>query len=70
MHDPNWRHGLTVLERLGLSYDLRVPYWHLHEAADVLGVHSKLQVALNHTGFHGIEVKRVSNQGKKQCEQS
>ena len=51
MHDPNWRHGLSVLERLGLSYDLRVPYWHLHEAADVLGVHSNLQVALNHTGF-------------------
>ena len=51
MHDPNWQHGLSVLERLGLSYDLRVPYWHLHEAADILGVHSNLQVALNHTGF-------------------
>ena len=51
MHDPNWRRGLSTLKHLNLSYDLRVPYWHLYEAADVIGPHSSLQVALNHTGF-------------------
>ncbi|MCY4592142.1 MAG: amidohydrolase family protein [Alphaproteobacteria bacterium] len=51
MRDPAWRAGLAVLERLGLTYDLRVPYWHLGEAADAIGPHGDLPVVLNHTGF-------------------
>ena len=51
MQDPNWRRGLSTLERLTLSYDLRVPYWHLYEAADAIEPHSSLQVPLNYTGF-------------------
>jgi predicted TIM-barrel fold metal-dependent hydrolase len=38
-------------ERLNLSHDLRVPYWHPYEAADAIGPHSSLPIALNHTGF-------------------
>ena len=33
-----------------LSYDLRVPYWHLYEAADVLGPYTDLKVELIGTG--------------------
>ncbi len=49
--DPAWRAGLALLERLDLAYDLRVPYWHLYEAADAVGRHPGLRVVLNHTGF-------------------
>ena len=51
MRDPAWRAGLALLERFGLTYDLRVPYWHLHEAAEAIGPHGGLAVVLNHTGF-------------------
>ena len=51
MHDPNWQNGIAILEQMQLSYDLRVPYWHLYEAADVLGPYTDLKVVLNHTGF-------------------
>ena len=51
MRDPAWRRGLALLDRLGLTFDLRVPYWHLHEAAEVIGPHPDLPVVLNHTGF-------------------
>ena len=34
MSDPQWRRGLKVLERLGLIYDFRVPYYHLKEGAE------------------------------------
>ena len=33
MDDPAWRHGLKLLSRFSLSWDLRVPFWHLTEAA-------------------------------------
>jgi predicted TIM-barrel fold metal-dependent hydrolase len=51
LHDPNWRRGLARLERYGLSWDLRVPYWHLHEAAEVCARIPGVRVALNHTGL-------------------
>ena len=51
MHDPNWQNGIAILEQMQLSYDLRVPYWHLYESADVLGPYTDLKVVLNHTGF-------------------
>ena len=35
MQDPRWLTGLLALERHGLSWDLRVPFWHLEEAAVV-----------------------------------
>jgi len=30
---------------------LRVPYWHLAEAAEVIHAHPEISVVLNHTGF-------------------
>ncbi|MBM85229.1 MAG: amidohydrolase [Rhodospirillaceae bacterium] len=51
IQDPKWREGLRLLEKLGLTYDLRVPFWHLREAADAVGPHSNLKVVVNHTGF-------------------
>jgi predicted TIM-barrel fold metal-dependent hydrolase len=51
IQDPAWRRGLARLDELGLTYDLRVPYWHLHEAAEAIAAHPNLDVVLNHTGF-------------------
>jgi len=51
MQDPAWRRGLALLERHDLSWDLRVPYWHLEEAAEVVRERPGLRVVLNHTGL-------------------
>lgn len=51
MHDQAWKNGLSLLDKLNLRYDLRVPYWHLYEAADAVGRLPNLPVVLNHTGF-------------------
>jgi predicted TIM-barrel fold metal-dependent hydrolase len=34
MQDPAWLAGFALLEKFGLSWDLRVPLWHLEEAAE------------------------------------
>jgi predicted TIM-barrel fold metal-dependent hydrolase len=51
MRDPAWQNGLALLERYGLSLDLRVPYWHLEEAAEVSLQFPWLRIALNHVGL-------------------
>ena len=51
LSDPTWRAGLQYLASLGLSYDLRVPLWHLEEAVDAIRLIPKTPVILNHTGF-------------------
>lgn len=51
MQDPKWRKGLGLLEKHDLSWDLRVTWWHLEEAAEVVREHPRLRVALNHTGY-------------------
>lgn len=51
MQDPKWRQGLGLLEKYDLSWDLRVTWWHLEEAADVVREHPGLRVVLNHTGY-------------------
>ena len=51
MQDPKWLAGYARLAEFGLSWDLRVPYWHLTEAARVAGEHPDIPVVLNHTGF-------------------
>jgi predicted TIM-barrel fold metal-dependent hydrolase len=35
MQDDRWLRGFALLEKYGLSWDLRVPFWHLEEAAAV-----------------------------------
>lgn len=51
MRDEAWLTGLSRLERYGLSFDLRVPYWHLGEAAAVAAQFPNIPMVLNHTGF-------------------
>ncbi len=51
MQDPRWRAGLALLEKYRLSWDLRVPFWHLEEAADVAREFPGIAIVLNHTGF-------------------
>ena len=51
MQDPAWLKGFALLEKYGLSWDLRVPMWHLVEAAEVARQFPKTPIVLNHTGF-------------------
>jgi len=51
LQDPQWRAGLGLLTRYNLSWDLRVPWYHLEEAAEVCREHPDLRVVLNHTGY-------------------
>ena len=51
MQDPKWLEGFARLEKYQLSWDLRVPYWHLAEAAGVAAMFPQIPIVLNHTGF-------------------
>lgn len=51
MQDERWLRGFALLEKYGLSWDLRVPYWHLDEAAGVARQFPRTPIILNHTGF-------------------
>lgn len=51
MQDPAWLRGFSLLEKHGLSWDLRVPFWHLPEAAEVARTFPRTPIVLNHTGF-------------------
>lgn len=51
LQDPAWQSGFARLASFGLSYDLRVPFWHLAEAARVVETRPEIPVVVNHTGF-------------------
>lgn len=51
MQDERWLRGFSLLQRYGLSWDLRVPHWHLGEAAEVARAFPGTPIVLNHTGF-------------------
>jgi len=51
LQDPKWRRGLALLEKYGLSWDLRIPWYHLEEAAEVCREHPSMRIVLNHTGY-------------------
>jgi predicted TIM-barrel fold metal-dependent hydrolase len=51
MQDERWLRGFALLEKHGLSWDLRVPFWHLEEAAAVARAFPNVPIVLNHTGF-------------------
>jgi predicted TIM-barrel fold metal-dependent hydrolase len=51
MQDEKWLRGFALLDKYGLSWDLRVPFWHLEEAAAVARAFPKTPIILNHTGF-------------------
>ncbi len=49
--DATWRAGLGLLRKFNLSWDLRVPYWHLREAAEVCALYPDLPIVVEHTGL-------------------
>jgi predicted TIM-barrel fold metal-dependent hydrolase len=51
MQDPAFHSGLAALQRLDLSWDLRVPFWHLIEAGELCRQFPGLRIVLNHTGL-------------------
>ena len=51
LQDPHWVEGLAQLERFGFSWDLRVPAWHLSQAAAVVRELPGIPVILNHCGL-------------------
>lgn len=51
LHDPRWPAALARLADTGLAWDLRVPFWHLDEAAAVVSRCPQLPVAVEHTGL-------------------
>ncbi|MFJ1253900.1 amidohydrolase family protein [Cupriavidus sp. CuC1] len=51
MQDEAWLRGFSLLERYGLSWDLRVPAWHLADAAEVARAFPGVPIVLNHHGF-------------------
>ena len=51
MQDKSWRQGLGLLRKFNLSWDLRVPFWHLTEAAEVCALYPDLPIVVEHTGL-------------------
>jgi len=75
MQDRNWLAGLRLLRKFGLTWDLRVPTWHLEEAAKVMRANPDIPAVLNHTGFPwdrseaGLELWRRGMRALAACEQ-
>ncbi|WP_406806479.1 amidohydrolase family protein [Burkholderia semiarida] len=51
LHDPRWPAALDRLAAHGLSWDLRVPFWHLGDAAAMLTDAPAVDVVLEHAGL-------------------
>ena len=51
LQDPAWLDGLGRLQAHGFSWDLRVPFWHLAEAAEVAAGIPGIPIAVNHCGL-------------------
>ena len=64
-HDagPAWLAGFALLEKYELSWDLRVPYWHLGEAAAVAHAFPDTRSCSTTPAFRGTAAKRGSPRG-------
>ena len=51
LQNPEWIRGLSHLQDFGLSWDLRVPFWPLEEAAEVAASLPDLPIAISHCGL-------------------
>ena len=51
MQDERWLRGFALLEKYGLSWDLRVPFWHLSRGRRGGAAFPNTAIVLNHTGF-------------------
>ena len=61
LQDPRWLDGLALLQRHGLSWDLRVPFWHLEDAAQLVRQFPRLPVVLEHAGMPCDRTERGLN---------
>jgi predicted TIM-barrel fold metal-dependent hydrolase len=50
MQDDTWLCGFADPEQYGFAWDLRVPFWHLPEAAEVARAVPRTPIVVNHTG--------------------
>jgi predicted TIM-barrel fold metal-dependent hydrolase len=73
MQDDAWLQGLALLKRFGFSWDLRVPYWHLEEAAEVARAFPNTPIVTNHLGLpldrsdEGIAIWRKGMEALAAC---
>jgi predicted TIM-barrel fold metal-dependent hydrolase len=51
MQDDHWLRNFALLERHGMSWDMRIPYWHLEEGAGVARAFPGIPMVVNHTGL-------------------
>ncbi|MCU9952853.1 amidohydrolase family protein [Burkholderia sp. BKH01] len=51
LHDPRWPAALERVAAHGLCWDLRVPFWHLGDAAALLADAPGVDVVLEHAGL-------------------
>jgi predicted TIM-barrel fold metal-dependent hydrolase len=51
MQDDLWRRNFALLEKYGMSWDMRIPYWHLEEGAEVARSFPAIPMMVNHTGL-------------------
>ena len=51
LSDPRWACALERLASFGLCWDLRLPFWHLEEAASLLSRAPAVDVVLEHAGL-------------------
>lgn len=65
LQDPKWIAGLGLLEKYKLSWDLRLPWWHLEEGAEVAARYPNMPIILNHTGYPWNRDKESLSQWRK-----
>jgi predicted TIM-barrel fold metal-dependent hydrolase len=51
MQDDLWLRNFARLERHGMSWDMRIPYWHLAEGAEVARAFPGIPMVVNHSGL-------------------
>lgn len=51
MQDDLWLRNFALLERHNMSWDMRIPYWHLAEGAEVARSFPGIPMVVNHTGL-------------------
>jgi predicted TIM-barrel fold metal-dependent hydrolase len=51
MQDDHWRRNFALLEKHGMSWDMRIPWWHLEEGAEVARSFPGIPMVVNHSGL-------------------
>lgn len=51
LSDPAYLHGVALLAKSGLMFDLQTPWWHLAEIAMLRKISADMPIIINHTGL-------------------